>query len=233
MENITNGKYPLSDCLKSLDDSSKMGLQSVGETLLTHLGENFKQITNVPEVEELSEAMIIRLIEEQKEVKTQTILRLKTFVTWLSANSMENEKKDEVLETFDFEHFTHRDLASDVRKSGLYDIDKILERMDKLFETNSNKLFAQQLESMIRKWDLDRVNTENETLKTKEEEKDESLRLKDEKIDEITEDMKTVKSCFRSKRYSDHGQGRGSGGFNDNYWDKCVSAEMKRKYRHL
>merc|ERR1719507_1254292 len=34
VKKIVNHKYPYSDCLKSLDDSSKMGLQTVGETLL-------------------------------------------------------------------------------------------------------------------------------------------------------------------------------------------------------
>ena len=38
LKNITNGKYAMPDCLKSLDDCSKMGLHSVGQTLLTYRG---------------------------------------------------------------------------------------------------------------------------------------------------------------------------------------------------
>ena len=133
--NITEGNYPLVDCLESLDDSVKMGLQSVGETLLSHLRKNFAQISELAEVGDLSEAMITRLLQEEKEVKTYTISKLKTFVTWLSVNSMNDQKKNEILQSFDFEHFTHRELASDVRKSGLYDIDKIMGRMQHLFET--------------------------------------------------------------------------------------------------
>ena len=41
--------------------------------------------------------------------------------------------KEEVLETF-FDHFTIKELASEVRKSGLYPADKIIERMEHLFE---------------------------------------------------------------------------------------------------
>ena len=47
VKNITNGKYPLTDCLKSLSDCSKMGLQFVGDTLLTHLGNNLINICEV------------------------------------------------------------------------------------------------------------------------------------------------------------------------------------------
>ena len=34
----------------------------------------------------------------------------------------------------DFDHFTNKELALDVRKSGLYHSDKIIERMQQLFE---------------------------------------------------------------------------------------------------
>ena len=48
--------------------------------------------------------------------------------------------KEEVLETLDFDHFTTKQLASDVRKSGLYHSDKIIERMEQLFENWSKEL---------------------------------------------------------------------------------------------
>ena len=38
LKNITNGKHAVPNCLKSLDDCSKMGLHSVGQTLLTYRG---------------------------------------------------------------------------------------------------------------------------------------------------------------------------------------------------
>ena len=37
-DNIKKGFFPISDCLKYLDDSSDLGLKSVEETLLSHLG---------------------------------------------------------------------------------------------------------------------------------------------------------------------------------------------------
>ena len=58
VKNITNGKYPLTDCLKTLDDCFKMGLQLVGETLLTHLGKELINICEMTELKELSEGQI-------------------------------------------------------------------------------------------------------------------------------------------------------------------------------
>ena len=229
LQNITAGKYPLSDCLRSLEDSSKMVLQSVGETLLSHLGQNFLNISSAVEVGELSEAMISRLLEEQKEEETQTIHRLETFLTWLSVNSMEEEKKDEVLQTLDFEHFTQKELTSVVRKSGLYDIDMIMERIDELFENNVNKFEA-------KKWELETINgllkTKEGIIAAKEQEKAACLRLKDEeinqnnqKINQMTADMKTVKSCFKNQ-YDNVG-------YRATMWDKFASGDIKARYSHL
>lgn len=145
LKNITNGKYPLSDCLKSLDDCSKMGLQSVGANLLTHLDENLIKICKMTEVGKLSYAMAKRLIKEKEGAEHKSILRLKTLLTWLEVTSqkLNKERIDKTLKKLDLglEHFTHRELtSSDVRKSGLYDIDKIMERMDQLFETQEETL---------------------------------------------------------------------------------------------
>ena len=58
----------MSDCLKYLEDSSKLGLKVVGETLLTHLGGNFSQISQLVEIEVLS--------EPKSKERSQTILML-------------------------------------------------------------------------------------------------------------------------------------------------------------
>ena len=89
MENIRGGKFSFSACLKSLDDCSKLGLKSVGETLLAYLGENFVTIAEMGEVGALSEPMIIRLLEEKSEERKETIHRLNILATWLSVNSMD------------------------------------------------------------------------------------------------------------------------------------------------
>ena len=88
----------------------------------------------------MSEAVIIRLIKHKTSSSSLTIFRFKTFLTWLSANSMKAEKKKEVLEMFDFDHFSVGDLASDVKDSSLYPTDKIIQRMEKLFEEKEESL---------------------------------------------------------------------------------------------
>ena len=62
---------------------------SISEALFTTLGKNFLHISKATELGMLSEAMICQLMEEKKDLKYQTILRLKTFVSWLSSNTTE------------------------------------------------------------------------------------------------------------------------------------------------
>ena len=135
---IVEGKFGFSDCLENLEDSLKFGL--VGETLLVYLGENFLAISKLTKVGGLSEAMMRKLLQEKMEDGSQTILRFNILTTWLSVNSMDTEVKEEVLQTLDFDHFTTKQLASEVKKSGLYEADKIIERMDQLFEIMEEEL---------------------------------------------------------------------------------------------
>ena len=92
-DNIKKGKFSFSDCLKSLDYSSKLGLKSVGETLLVYLGENLVEFAEIEDVGALSEPMIVRLLQEKGEDSSQTIHRLKILTTWLSVNSMDAQVK--------------------------------------------------------------------------------------------------------------------------------------------
>ena len=71
--------------------------------------------------------------DDDDEEEDQTIFRFKTFVTWLSANSMDDDKKGEVLGSFDFESFNIEELSSVVTISGLYSSDKIIARMEQLY----------------------------------------------------------------------------------------------------
>ena len=98
---------------------------------------------------------------------------MNTLVTWLSVNSVDDEVKEEFLQTLDFDHFTSKELASDVRQSGLYAAGKIIERMENLFEMK---------------------NMEFETLSAKENE------TRKER-DQLKKDMNTVKSNLNRRIY--------------------------------
>ena len=84
--------------------------------------------------------MIIRLIEEKREVRGQTFVRFQTLVRWLSVNVMEADKKEEVIRKIDLDHFTFKELVSDVRKSELFPVDKIFDRMEQLFDAQKEEM---------------------------------------------------------------------------------------------
>ena len=203
VKNVIYEKYPLVDCLKSLDECSKMGLKSVGETLLAHLGRNFRYICEREEVGYLSLEMISRLLKEKKE-EGNAIFRMKTYLTRLKVTSKKlvEETKDKMLNylDLDLEEFTHKELASpDVRNSGLYDIDKIMERMKKLFEEKED--------------DIDHLfETRNERVYELED----SLEEKETKIKQMTEDMKTVKSLTAPT-----------------YWHSVFPNDLKKRYEDI
>ena len=72
--------------------------------------------------------------------------------------------KEEVLETLDFDHFTTKQLASEVRKSGLYHSDMIIERMEDLFE-NKNREFeilTEEYAGIRREKDILEIDLEDE-----------------------------------------------------------------------
>ena len=152
LDNIKKGKYPMSDCLKYLEDSSKLGLVVIWEALLSHLGGNFITISEFEEVKSLPEPMILGLLQEKSEERSQTILRFKTFALWLSANSMDDAAKSEVLRLFNFDDFTFKELTSDVQMSGLYPVDKIMARMEKLYEAKNKILTTTAFVRKCDKW---------------------------------------------------------------------------------
>ena len=143
MIKIKRSDFSLSDCLKSLDHCSRLGLETVGEALLTHLGGNFRHFSQDQAVGTLSGDMIARLLYEKMEVESQTIVRFRTLITWLSFN-LEAIMKEELLELFDFDHFTVEELATDVRRSGLYDKDRIIERMEQLHRETRTEMEAKE-----------------------------------------------------------------------------------------
>ena len=116
-----------------------MGLTAVGRTLLCHLGQNFKEFSQMKEVGLLSETMMITLLEINRDAKDFTLYRFRTILTWLANNPM----SPEVLGMINFEDFTIEDLASDVTKSGLFSIGRIMVRMMEIFIADQNILINQ------------------------------------------------------------------------------------------
>ena len=113
---INKARFSSSDCLTNLDKSSNLQMDAVGETLLAYLRKRLTGWWHLKDVEVLSEAMLIKLLQEEEEKKEWlTIYRFKIFVKWLSANPMAADEKANALEMFDFDHFTITNLASTVK----------------------------------------------------------------------------------------------------------------------
>ena len=140
---IKEGDFSLPDCLRALDHSSRLGIETVGLALLTHLGKNFDNFSQDEAVGTLSGDMIARLLEEGIEVEGQNIFQFRTLVSWLSYNG-EADRKEDLLKLFSFDNFTVEELATDVRKSELYEIDQIIKRMAQLYQILEAKNKAQE-----------------------------------------------------------------------------------------
>ena len=226
IDNIKKGTFSLYFCLLCLNDCSKMGLTTVGETLIVHLGQNFLPISQMEvfEVGVLSEEMIVTLLEEKKEDKAQTIFRFKTFSSWLSANSMEDEVKHHTLQSLDFSHFTSKELATEVRKSGLYSTDQIIERMQLLYEAKEEDLEERRIEcEQLKKAKISQDGSfrakvlENDQMKKDlEERRIVCEQLQNEKIsqdeqlqkerNQIKKDIKGIKKYIKNFRYDPYNQ---------------------------
>jgi len=208
---MKKGEFPLSDCLKSLDDCSRLGLETVGETLLIFLGRNFVNFCQDEAVGTLSGNMLFRLLEERTEIRDQTIVRFRALVTWLSFN-LEAIMKADLLKMFDFDHFTTEELATDVRKSGLYEKDRIIERMGELY----------QIQSRDNKTEMEAREEKYETeMEAREKKYETELAGQDKKMREYREDIKTIK--MKTNRMV-------SSTFS-NAWRDYVPGSIKNKYQ--
>ena len=83
-----------------------------------------------------------------------------------------------------------------VRKSGLYDIEKIMQRVDQLFETEGQKFVAKE-------WELEKLDglmkTKEKEVKAYKQEKAASLRLKDEQIIKMSNTIAQMTNTITQK----------------------------------
>ena len=131
-------------------------------------------------------------MREEKKMR-ETLYRFEIFVKWLSTNPMAADEKARALEMFDFDHFTISDFALTVTETGLYPSDKIVERMNELADKIKGDLNKKELE-------LDVVEEDLENTKKQLEEMKEALAVKDQKINKLIEEKKTLKEALNRKR---------------------------------
>ena len=226
---IEHFKLSFSECLKNLDKCSKMRMETLGETLVNHLGSGHHHWFQLKEIGVLSETMMVRLLQESKSRSSSAIIwRFQTFVTWLSANSMNADKKDEILETFDFKLFTVRELASVVRTSGLYSSDKIIARMEEICKENVDEMVSLEVQSRDKDDEIEALKEEMENkdfvidhlekeLREEETILEFELSVKDQEIYRLEIEKSRIESSYKRKiadltshkKYSIHIPGSG------------------------
>ena len=72
--------------------------------------------------------------------------KLEVFMLWLSKNEVTELEKNEIVECFNLEDFTVKELLTIVRDSGLYPTKKIDKRVLELFKDKDNLLIVKELE---------------------------------------------------------------------------------------
>ena len=72
--------------------------------------------------------------------------RLEVFMLWLSENSVTEFGKKEIVESFDLEDFTVKELLTMVRNSGFYTVERIDKRVLELFKDKDNLLNVKDME---------------------------------------------------------------------------------------
>ena len=78
--------------------------------------------------------------------QSTTKQRLEVFMLWLSENSVTELEKNEIVESFDLEDFTVKELLTIVRDSGFYPVKKIDKRVLELFKDKDSLLNVKDLE---------------------------------------------------------------------------------------
>ena len=218
VKKIQKSKFSYLECLKNINKCSlsliRMG--SIEEKLLIYLGLHLRKLCEREEVGLLSQTNLIRLIQQKTKFARLTTARFKTFLTWLSVNSMEADRKAEILEMFDFNHFSVQDLASDVRNSCLYPCDKIIKRMEKLFKEQQERLILNgwrmnYLEKKSEEKDeiLEEKETELEQLKEKLKTKNRELSLKDQEINQLKKENMFIEETLNRKRKNEEPMSKG------------------------
>ena len=113
------------------------------------------------------------------------------FLKWIKTIPMAFEEYSETLDKFDMVDYSVKDLVSLVRKYGPNPYDKVFERMEQI----SEEIEQRDLEN-----NSQREEMMNQLLKVLEQEKKEALSLKDQEINKLRKEKKTLEEALNRKR---------------------------------
>ena len=144
---VNCGSIP--ELVEGLIQAEQFKLETIKDALLLELFISLKDVPHIPEVVKNSEAFKFLPASLLKEVllheaKEKTVggskERLDAFVFWLSENDCSEEDKKEITDSFIFDEFTPDELLTDVRRSGLFSIEKIDGRLQEMFDDQKKSL---------------------------------------------------------------------------------------------
>ena len=144
---VNCGSIP--ELVEGLILAEQFKLETIKDALLLELFLSLKDVPHIPEVVKNSEAFKLlpeSLLKEVllHEAREKTVgdskERLDAFVFWLSENDCSEEDKKEITDSFIFDEFTPDELLTDVRKSELYSIEKIDQRLKVMFNDQKKSL---------------------------------------------------------------------------------------------
>jgi len=153
----------LPELILGLKLAHEYNLSAIGSSIVDELYLNLKDIPNDIASSASFKTLPLKMIRDIFLYNTSALFsyqlpttkqRFVAFVVWLSKNEANEEQKNEILESFNFEDFTVEELMTAVRDSGLYSGSKIDKRVLELFkdstlltETKDSKI--QELDSKI------------------------------------------------------------------------------------
>ena len=112
------------------------------------------------------------------------------FLKWIKTIPMAFEEYSETLDKFDMVDYSVKDLVSLVRKYGPNPYDKVFERMEQI----SEEIEQRDLEN-----NSQREEMMNQLLKVLEQEKKEALSLKDQEINKLRKEKKSLEEALNKK----------------------------------
>ena len=150
LPNSGDDAYFLPELISGLKLANQYNLVVIKETILGEIYSGLKGVpiisNNVKESEsfetlEFSLIKDIFLFGSENDISREpsAIECLNAFMHWLSENDITEEQKTEIVESFDFEDFSLKELLTSVRDSGLYSVKKIDERVLNLFKDSGDR----------------------------------------------------------------------------------------------
>ena len=139
----------LLELISGLKFANKNNLSSLKPWIIEQLYHRMKEVPNDAECSDSFKSLPIELIVDLfvfrgtgRKLPT-TMEKLEVFMVWLSANETTDKRKNDIVDSFDFEDFTVEELMTTIRESGLYPAKKIDERVLDLVK-NKDQLLSEK-----------------------------------------------------------------------------------------